>query len=573
MPSLVHDDQSGAVQALISWDHTRYLNVWVVDVIGTPTSSGYVDGYSFIPPNYPAGRDGFVVRNDGFGNIGTAARSTDRTPTHEIGHYFGLYHPWGNTNNPGTGICTGTDYVADTPTTDGTFTCNYNYRPCGVVANVQNYMDYACEQMFTQGQRALMRNVLQTLRANLTTPANLIATGTNDGYTTVPCAPIAAFFPDKTVICEGGSVTFRSVSYNLTAAGGAVRYAWSFPNGTATPATATTINTTVTYQVAGIYPVTLTVSNSAGSDTHTTTQLIIVTGANSGEIAPFSESFEKANFPNYYPAPSPRNYTTSYSNPATTAASNGWVHRYANGVTAAADSTGYLYVPNRIAGGATSGTATSTLITPNINLSGVASPVLSFSEYYGSATASANVSLAVSFSIDCGTTWAQIATYTNTQLNLTGTTYQSGALPTSPSDWRSFQIPVVSAYQRSNFQVRFVVSHSATVNDDALYFDHLAVTSALGTHGAALAQHGISVYPNPLTNETAVHLDLATTAQVAVSLTDVLGREVLTIPAKTYAQGAQTIALPTAGRALQAGVYLVRISLNGETYTSKLAVQ
>ena len=58
-----------------------------------------------------------------------------------------------------------------------------------------------------------------------------------------------------------------------------------------------------------------------------------------------------------------------------------------------------------------------------------------------------------------------------------------------------------------------------------------------------------------------------------VRLTDVLGREVLALPAKTYDAGQQAISLPSAGHALPAGVYVVHITLDGETFTSKLTVQ
>jgi hypothetical protein len=195
LPNMVNDPQNGTIQTVGVWDQSRYLNIWVVNSIGTSSAGGFVVGY-VSPPNLPTNaRDGFVVRQDYFGNQGTSdpSRAALRGATHEIGHYFGLAHPWGGTNDPGTGSCSGTDNVADTPPTDGTFDCILNYAPCGQVANVQNYMDYAsCAVMFTQGQRALMRAVLAANRATLYSPNNLVTTGTNDGYVAPNCAPVAA---------------------------------------------------------------------------------------------------------------------------------------------------------------------------------------------------------------------------------------------------------------------------------------------------------------------------------------------------------------------------------------------
>ena len=108
---------------------------------------------------------------------------------------------------------------------------------------------------------------------------------------------------------------------------------------------------------------------------------------------------------------------------------------------------------------------------------------------------------------------------------------------------------------------------------NGFYFDNLRVANALGTKADALAARGISVFPNPLTNETAVHLSLATATQVQLRLTDVLGRDVLTLPAKTYGAGPLALPLQTAGRPLRAGLYVVRITLGGETFSSKLTVE
>ncbi|MBO2013173.1 M43 family zinc metalloprotease, partial [Hymenobacter negativus] len=189
VPAVYNDAQNGSVHATGVWDQARYLNIWVVNSISSG-AAGYVT-----PPNLPTNaRDGFVVLHDYFGTQGTSTLFKGRAATHEVGHYFGLSHTWGGTNTPGSGNCNGTDNVPDTPPTDGSQTCNLSYAPCGQVTNVQNFMDYSyCFRMFTQGQRALMRTILASNRSVLTSQANLVATGTNDGYVAPDCAPLAAF--------------------------------------------------------------------------------------------------------------------------------------------------------------------------------------------------------------------------------------------------------------------------------------------------------------------------------------------------------------------------------------------
>ena len=100
-------------------------------------------------------------------------------------------------------------------------------------------------------------------------------------------APVAAFVADQTVITVGSSVTFTDQSTNSPTA-----WSWSFPGGT--PASSTEQNPVVTYANAGVYDVTLTVTNSAGSDTHIETAYITVedTGVTYCTSASSNSSYE-----------------------------------------------------------------------------------------------------------------------------------------------------------------------------------------------------------------------------------------------------------------------------------------
>ena len=578
-PSLVNDDQSGSVQSLVIWDRQRYLNIWIVSSIGTPSAGGIILGYSNLPQNSTAVRDGFVARGDWFGNQGTSSpgRAQSRTATHEIGHYFGLSHPWGQTNSPGTGNCSGDDGVGDTPTTDGTFNCDLAYSPCTdasgqrILANVQNIMDYAsCPTMFTQGQKTLMRNVLaiRPERTGLSTQANLVATGTNDGYQAPNCAPIAAFAPAtgvSTSVCINTPVTLNDYSYNFSSAGGALTYSWSFPGGT--PATATGASVSVSYAAAGFYPVTETVSNSSGSSTSTVTNYIRVEGPTGAETAPYTESFENTSFPTLFPEPTLRNYLTSGFTSAGVAAPN---YRWVRQTGSAAIGTSYLIVQNRVLPVG----AITQLITPNINLASVPNPAsLRFSRAFALRTVSSNEQLRVSFSSDCGVNWSTPTVLDVTALTTQGLTPIDGYVPTSSADWQTTTVAIPAQFQGSGlFKVRFQMVNGST-QGNSFFFDNLRIAGPLATKADALASRGISVYPNPMTNETAVHLNLTAATQVQVRLTDVLGRNVVSLPAKMYGAGQQSVSLQSAGHALKAGVYVVHISLDSETFTSKLNVE
>lgn len=152
-----------------AWDSDRYLNIWVCEL-----RENYL-GVATFPQLYIPEEQGVVVHYRAFGNTGSARApfNLGRTLTHEIGHYFHLYHIWGNTDN---NSCTDDDNVADTPLQG-----EHNYDcPEGVLTDgctpaapgimYMNYMDYvndACMHFFTTGQTDRMRTSLETQRTSL----------------------------------------------------------------------------------------------------------------------------------------------------------------------------------------------------------------------------------------------------------------------------------------------------------------------------------------------------------------------------------------------------------------------
>lgn len=96
---------------------------------------------------------------------------------------------------------------------------------------------------------------------------SIYANYTPGGGTVNP--PVADFSGTPTTLNEGQNVTFSDLSTNNPTS-----WSWSFPGGT--PASSTSQNPSVTYNTEGTYDVTLTVSNSAGSDSETKNAYITV---------------------------------------------------------------------------------------------------------------------------------------------------------------------------------------------------------------------------------------------------------------------------------------------------------
>lgn len=159
----VKAEETGGVDP---WPTDRYLNIWVCDL------SGGVLGYAQFPGG-PAKTDGVVILASAFGTKGTARApfNKGRTGTHEVGHYLGLRHIWGDQND-----CNGgTDFIADTPfAREANFgkpnfphiTCNNG--PNGdMFMNYMDYVDDAAMVMFTAGQVARMNATLDGPRRKL----------------------------------------------------------------------------------------------------------------------------------------------------------------------------------------------------------------------------------------------------------------------------------------------------------------------------------------------------------------------------------------------------------------------
>jgi hypothetical protein len=134
-----------------AWDSRYYLNIWVGN---TRSLLGYASTIGA-----PAAVDGIVINTSAFGILGmSGAYDKGRTVVHEVGHWLGLKHIWGDT------YC-GDDGVEDTPKQTGFTTgCPTGVRTssCSTDASgsmYMNYMDFtndACLNLFTQGQKARM---------------------------------------------------------------------------------------------------------------------------------------------------------------------------------------------------------------------------------------------------------------------------------------------------------------------------------------------------------------------------------------------------------------------------------
>jgi Zn-dependent metalloprotease len=95
---------------------------------------------------------------------------------------------------------------------------------------------------------------------------------------TTPQPPVAAFIGSPTTLTVGGSVNFTDQSTNNPTS-----WSWTFEGGT--PGSSSSQNPTVQYNTVGTFNVSLTATNSVGSDNETKIDYITVNAAPADEIA------------------------------------------------------------------------------------------------------------------------------------------------------------------------------------------------------------------------------------------------------------------------------------------------
>ncbi len=209
-----------------AWDPNSYINIWVGKVSG----GGGTLGYTQIPGSGNPADDGVFCNILGFGisSCNVSAYNKGRTVVHELGHYFGLNHIWGD-DETSANTCSGDDFraltadgstytlpaslynppgkgntsqdIGDTPNQSvATTNC-----PSGITSDsctstppgkmYEDYMDYTeddCYSMFTKKQVERMEYVLNNYRTSLLTSQG----GTlPSNPTTIDASPVESINP------------------------------------------------------------------------------------------------------------------------------------------------------------------------------------------------------------------------------------------------------------------------------------------------------------------------------------------------------------------------------------------
>jgi hypothetical protein len=282
------NDFDNTIKPATSWDRTRYCNNWTGNL-----GNGLL-GYAQFPdnstlPGMPG--NGGAVNTDGVVNLYSSIGSVDtpnpaggvygsgRTLTHEVGHWIGLRHIWGD------GGCNVDDFCADTPSQGGSSNgcpTTANTCPGGQRDMVENFMDYSfdvCMNLFTSDQVARMAVVL----AN--SPGRSELPNSNAGQ--APNATISFASPTQ-IVNEGTDCSFTDVVIPVNIGQGATANTTvnlSVSGGTANTNDFNLLTNAVTFSAGATAPqqVTLRVFNDGFVEGNETVDLSFTVSANGGD--------------------------------------------------------------------------------------------------------------------------------------------------------------------------------------------------------------------------------------------------------------------------------------------------
>jgi hypothetical protein len=533
-----------------AWDRNRFYNVWITDI-----SYPYL-GYATFPNGSSPAEDGVVID---FTTLpgGTAPYNRGRTLVHETGHYFYLFHIWGDDDG-----CESDDAIKDTPgQAAATSGC-----PGGVVKLdacsrnspgilYEDYMDYtddACMVMFTTEQVLRMETSLSNDRSSLFTsngadPVILYSLDASAKSINIPLQRVCtANFSPIITLRNKGSQTISSATIYASIDNGAA----SVTNWTGSLAslgeTAVTLNSLTSPE--GVHILKIVVSSPNGNTDEDATNDTITTAYQYFQplTPPVSESFESSTFP--LPGWDIINPDLSITWERTTRAAK----------------TGNASIVMRSFDYPVNGQK-DYIRMPVMNIANADSAFLTFQVAAAVASNPAATNnpfdtLEVLASSDCGATFTSLYKKWGSSLITRSTALNTSFVPTA-SEWRKDSVNLTGFINKGPLLLAFVNNAEYENN---IYLDDINVYSVSISEN--LKKKGFMITPNPTTSNIAVQFYPNPAYVKGINIFNSSGQKV----AGQLINGAGSSVYNFDLRRFASGVYVVQVVLGDKVITQKV---
>ncbi len=570
------------------WNTSKYMNIWVVpdytngagiDLLGYATFPGgsTLTGITGTPGS--ATTDGLVCWYKAFGSVGNLdpTYNKGRTATHEIGHWLGLRHVWGD------GTCL-TDYCADTPPSQ---TANYGCKShpwhLGTCSGnttgemFMNYMDYSddiCLYMFTNDQKTRMQTAManspmRIAQGNSTACNPILAAGADASpiqiTSPVPTSCATSFIPAFTLV-NYSNTPLTSCDLNYVLDGGAVAtqpWTGNISSPGLVQVQLPVVSGTPNFSV-GAHTLKIYTSNPNGvsdvngiNDTVKITFTITSPAATVISGTPFSQEF--ATTP--YTAAAYPGWNLSNPNSGTPT----WA--YTNTAGGFGNSTSCLRVLNH---STTSPHPNAGQIdefsTPNFDFSAANSYYLNFNVAYAKRSSAINDSLMVYVSTDCDASWTRVYAKTQNALATNGGTSVTSSFTPTAAQWRTETINLAAYQGFSHVKFKFRNKNGGGNN---IYIDDINVNnSPVGIANLNVSQNKVAIYPNPSRGIFTLSTNFEQASSLQVNVIDVLGNIVFSTKRGLIKEDELTFDLSN----LAKGFYFVEVKTGQEKITKRISL-
>lgn len=529
-----------------SWNTGNYFNVWICRL------GSNLLGYATFPGDGDADAQGVVIDYRTLPGGSYQNYNTGKTLCHETGHYFNLYHIWGDDD----GACTGTDYVDDTPNqANSSSGCSSGIKtdkctPGGNGILYQDYMDYSndnCLIMFTTEQAERMEYALTTYRSSLLSsqgciPVHLYPYDAALIAVYEPaqrlCAPL---FSPLITIKNKGTETLTSLDINVLLNNEKIgTYKWS-GNLSSWDTVAVSLPQ---YNInEGNYTLTIQLANPNGqADNDTANNAVSASLLYYSSATAIQESFEgDGNLPAGWDIISSNNTA-------------GW--QKTDGV-ARTGITSISKVKDDYGNG-----GKAWLRMPEVYFTGVDSAYLSFmiaAAPLTSGSAGYADTLEVLLSRDCGRSYQSLYKKYNTSLNTGGSV--ASAFNPSGAEWRKDTVSLLNYINKGNIMLAFRIIN---YNQSNIYIDDVNVFTV--TVNPNLKAKGFMVTPNPASGKINVQFYPAPDKLLAVQVYTVAGQLIKNIATGNGQSNLYTIDLSP----YPAGIYVVRAVFSNQVLVKKI---
>ncbi|MGK7394219.1 MAG: choice-of-anchor J domain-containing protein [Candidatus Cyclobacteriaceae bacterium M3_2C_046] len=509
------------LKSLSYWPAEDYINIWVVNEL----TNNYL-AYATYPvtnlqgitePNFNRLLDGLVTGYKYFGSkdYGNFPLESPfeygRTITHEMGHYLGLRHTWGD------GGCSVDDYCEDTPQSSENYNSECPQAPvsCGSEDMFQNYMYYtsdACMNIFTKCQKARMLAVLENSprrKSLLTSMGAIPPAGFNYDLSAARILSPSIIscendlFPQIEVVNTGLEVINNfMISYQIS---GFSKDTLEYSDINLAKGETFIISLPQVNLGSGNFDFNFNILEVEGDEDFelSNNSLNLSFSVNDfDDFIPYKERFQNEELDQLHWSVINPNKDTTWQ--IASASGNG-----SDNLSAYIDNFNYTSIGTE-----------DWLISPNLDFKFGTAPTMWFKLSYGYRT-DRNDILKILVSTDCGNTFPFVV-YEKLGQEYSSQNSQEYWEPSTPQDWKLEKVDLSQFAGEENVRVAFV---STNGNGNVLYLDDIEFYLEDGPSPALIEDNSFKIYPNPtFNNEFNVSFHLQERDDVYVNVYDTYGK-------------------------------------------------